>query len=167
MAAVRWYAISGSWRQTDAAVQGDVEVAVISLYAAGNGVVTGGALGVDFIATAAALELDFSTNRLKIILPTPLAVYAAHYRKRAGEGVITPLQAEDLITQLTEVQDRNPLALIEMAHAVCTEETYFDRNTKVIETADELLAFQVNGSQGVQDAIDKAIALGKPVHIKR
>jgi predicted Rossmann fold nucleotide-binding protein DprA/Smf involved in DNA uptake len=158
-----WYAISGSWRVTNAEVEADVRREVSVVFNAGHGIVTGGALGVDYIATDQALQCDPTCQRLLIIIPTPLLVYAAHYRQRAQEGVITATQAESLIKQLETVQQANPAALEQMTHNACNEQTYYDRNTRVIEAATALLAFQVNASQGTQDAIDKAKARSLPI----
>ncbi|MCH8519789.1 MAG: hypothetical protein LAT82_03460, partial [Nanoarchaeota archaeon] len=46
------------------------------------------------------------------------------------------------------------------------EESYYARNTKIIEAGDYLYAFQVNKSKGTQDAIDKARSLGKEVIVE-
>jgi hypothetical protein len=160
-------AISGSWRTVSAQVETDVRSEVSRIFNAGGGIVSGGALGVDFIATEEALRHDPQASRILLILPTPLPVYASHYRQRATEGVITAAQAESLIAQLSRVKSANPAALEEMNFTVCTPETYYARNPRVIESADSLLAFQVNGSAGTQDAIDKAKQLGKPVCVRR
>lgn len=82
----RWIAISGSWRQPTARVLADVRAAVDRLLAAGHGVVTGGALGVDFAATAVVLEAGLAPERLQVLLPTDLTTYATHYRRRAARG---------------------------------------------------------------------------------
>lgn len=158
-----WTAISGSWRTVSPDVERDVRTAVADIYAQGGGIVTGGALGVDYIATDEALKHDPSAMRLKIILPTSLTDYANHYFKRAAEGVISPQQAEDLTAQLNTVRTANAAALVEMDYSVCTPETYYARNTAVLEAADALAAFQVNGSAGTQDTIDKARARGMAV----
>ncbi|MDP2204950.1 MAG: hypothetical protein Q8K65_01435 [Alphaproteobacteria bacterium] len=158
-----WTAISGSWRTVSADVEHDVRSAVADIYAQGGGIVTGGALGVDYIATDEALKHDPAAARLKIILPTSLTDYANHYFKRAAEGVISPKQAEDLSAQLNAVREANPAALVEMHYTVCTPETYYARNTAVLDAADALAAFQVNGSAGTQDTIDKARARGMAV----
>ncbi|HRI77765.1 MAG TPA: hypothetical protein PLX33_12360 [Alphaproteobacteria bacterium] len=162
-----WTAISGSWRTVNGAVESDVRATVAGIITAGGGIVTGGALGVDYIATDEALKHAPDASRLKIILPTSLSDYANHYFKKAGEGVITPQQAQSLIAQLRGVKDTNPAALTEMHHTVCTPETYYDRNTAVLAAADNLAAFQVNGSAGTQDTIDKAQARGMPVLHKK
>jgi hypothetical protein len=161
---MKWWAISGSWRLTNAEVERDVRDAVRSVINKGDGIVSGGALNVDYFATDEALTLCPSGTQIKIIIPTPLNVFAAHFRTRAGEGVITNEQAEVLIAQLTKVKAAG--SLIEMNHAVCNQETYYDRNSAVIDAADCLLAFHVNGSGGVQDAVDKARARGMEVVLK-
>ena len=47
--------------------------------------------------------LSIDPTRLKVILPTSLVTYAAYYRQRAAEAVISAQQAEDLIGQLEAV----------------------------------------------------------------
>jgi len=163
---MKWYAISGSWRQTSLELVRDVRSAVAEVMERGDGVVAGGALGVDYIATEEALKLNPEADRIKVILPSSLENYAAHFRRRADEGVIAPEQAESLIAQLSDLRRRNKRALVEMNNDVLNEMSYYDRNSKVLESADELLAFQVNGSLGVQDAIDKAKKLGLGVILK-
>lgn len=163
-----WVAISGSWRALNhAAVERDVRADVRGIIEAGGGIVTGGALGVDYFATDEALKTDPSAKSLKIILPTSLATYANHFFKRADEGIITRQQAETLVAQLQDVKGRNPASLVEMDYTSCNQESYYDRNSKVIEAADRLSAFQVNDSAGTQDAIDKAAACGMPVNHRK
>lgn len=155
-------AISGTWKQAPAQVERDVRRTVEAALDHGDGIVTGGALGVDFIATDEVLRRgDFEPEQLKVIIPSSLGVYSAHYRKRAEEGVITPDQAESLISQLEAVQDRG--TLVQLGWPQLNQESYFARNTAVLEAADSLAAFQVNGSAGTQDTIDKARELGMPV----
>lgn len=164
---MKWVAVSGSWRRSNPEIEYDVREAVAGVIQRGDGIVTGGALGVDYVATEEALKHNPEADRIKIIIPTPLDVYAAHYRKRASEGVITIEQAEALIGLLTAVKQRREQSLVEMEHSVLNEESYYDRNTQVLEDADELLAFQVNNSLGTQDTIDKARKLGLTVTLKQ
>ncbi|MFW9877086.1 MAG: DNA-processing protein DprA [Candidatus Thorarchaeota archaeon] len=159
-----WFGISGSWRKTNQEVETAVRENVREILNRGGGIVTGGALNVDFFATDEALKLDATGNSIKVYLPVTLERYATHYRKRATEGVITSEQAEALIEQLTKLQETNPEALIE--HPENTEvnqETYFERNTKVMKASDALVAFQVNKSSGVEDTVSKALEQDKPV----
>ncbi len=161
---MKWIGISGSWREVNATVEADVRNFVSVLAERGDGVVTGGALGVDSFALDEMLRHDKHAERIKVFLPTTLERYAAHYRARAAEGVITPAAAERLITLLQEIARHNPSAIIERPdHDEVNQDTYFDRITSIVEASDELAAFHVNGSEGTQNAIEKALSLGVPV----
>ena len=89
-------------------------------------------------------------------VPTSLVTYAAHYRRRAAEGVISAQQAENLITQLEAVAQAGGLVEHPERPQVVNVTTYYLRNQDVVDVADELLAFQVNASSGTQDTVDKA-----------
>ena len=164
---MNWYGISGSWRHTTQLLKEEVEDAIENIIKDGHGIVSGGALGVDYIATNHALSLGIDGSKLKIIIPTPLSIYANHYFNRASEGVITQEQASNLIEQLKRVKSLDKNALIEMRFGVCNPETYYARNAEVIKASTHLLAFQVNDSEGVKDAINKAREQGKPVEIRK
>lgn len=161
----KWIGISGSWRRTSPEIEQDVRQAVREIISQGNGIVTGGALNVDYQATDEVLKLQ-RPQQIKVFLPTSLPIYAAHYRKRAEEGVITEQQAENLIAQLTTLKEQNSESLIENSkNSEVTLDTYYERNMAVVEASDELIAFQVNKSKGVQDTIEKAKAKMIPVRI--
>lgn len=155
-APARRVAISGSWRHTPRTLIDDVERDVAEIVRGGGVIVTGGALGVDHIASATALSIDRTGAHLHVIIPTPLTLYARHYRRRAAEGVITSDAAETLIALLALLRQLG--SLTEMDGAVVDESTYYARNTAVLDDATELYAYQVNSSAGTQDTIDKARA---------
>ena len=159
---MKWTAIAGSWRQTNFDIESKVRDEVRSLLVLGNGLVSGGALGVDFFATDEALQAGVDASRLKIIIPSTLEIYSAHYLNRASEGVINHKQAESLILQLEMVRAMG--CLVEGIAQVIDKEAYFNRITQIIDIADELIAFQVNNSEGTQDTINKA--RNKGVEIK-
>jgi predicted Rossmann fold nucleotide-binding protein DprA/Smf involved in DNA uptake len=157
-----WVGVSGSWRYAPSGLTDAVRREVAAALAAGKSIVTGGALGVDYWATETALNTD--PARLKVILPTSLATYAAHYRRRAAEGVITAEQAEDLIRQLEAVAHVG--GLVEHPERPQVDvTTYYLRNQDVVDLADELVVFQVNASGGSQDTIDRARLKGIPVAV--
>lgn len=161
----KWIGISGSWRATNSEIEHDVRAKVKDIIMSGNGIITGGALGVDYQAVDEALRLG-KPEQIKVFLPTTLSIYANHYRKRAEEGIITREQAENLIAQLTTFQKQNPNGVVENPNnTIVDTATYYERNQTVVDASDELIAFQVNDSKGIQDAIDKAKAKGIPVTI--
>jgi hypothetical protein len=163
-----WFGISGSWRKTSEEVEEGVREAVRKIIERGDGIVSGGALNVDFFATDEALKLNPTAEKIKIFLPVVLDLYAAHYRKRATEGVITSEQAEALVAQLESLRAANSDALVgNPQNTVVDPKTYFERNTEVVNASDALVGFQVNDSEGVGDTVKKAIAQGKPVCLEK
>ncbi len=165
---VLWFGISGSWRKTNEEVEESVREAVRKIIERGDGIVSGGALNVDYFATDEALKLNPTADRIKVFLPVVLDLYAAHYRKRAAEGVITFEQAEDLIAQLESLRAANQDALTgNPQNTIVDPKTYFERNTDIVNASDALVAFQVNESEGVGDTVKKAIGQGKPICLQR
>jgi hypothetical protein len=162
-AEVRWVGVSGSWRYAPPELRKAVHEEVEAALAEGKSIVTGGALGTDYWATETALRID--SGRLKVILPTSLVTYAAHYRQRAAEGVISAQQAEDLITPLEAVARAGGLVEHPERPQVVDVTTYSLRNQDVVDAADELLAFHVNASAGTQDTVDRARRKGIPVAV--
>jgi hypothetical protein len=163
---MKWIAISGSWRLTNSEVEKDVRKEVSKIIKSGDGIVSGGALNVDYFATDEAMKHNPSFKQIKIFLPSTLPLYAKHYRMRAGEGAISDAQADQLIEQLSVLKSINAESIIEnLENTDIDKKAYFDRNMDVVKAADELLAFQVNKSEGVQDTINKAIALKIPVRL--
>ncbi|MBI2047855.1 MAG: hypothetical protein HYT27_01830, partial [Parcubacteria group bacterium] len=64
-----WFGISGSWRKTNETVEQGVLEAVRKIIERGDGIVSGGALNVDYFATDEALKLNPTADRIKIFLP--------------------------------------------------------------------------------------------------
>lgn len=162
---MKWVAIAGAWRKTSPEIEEEVREAVKNIIAHGDGIVSGGALGVDSFALDEALKNNPSATKIKILIPSSLDTYINHLRNRAQEGIVTPDQAEQLIQQLTTLKNINPYALVEGESNVLIKETYFNRITEIIDASDELVAFHVNQSQGTQYTIDKANEKGIPLKV--
>ena len=77
---MKWIAIAGTWKSINNQVENDVRSSVKKLATLGHGIVTGGALGVDNIATDEMLKVDAQVSLIKIFLPCTLARYKEHYR---------------------------------------------------------------------------------------
>lgn len=103
---MKWVGISGNWRKTNKEIEKKIRDIVHKIIMRGDGIVSGGALGVDFIALDEALKHDLKAERIKIFLPTTFEVYAAHYRKHASLGTITREQAENLISHLAKLKKK-------------------------------------------------------------
>ena len=107
--------------------------------------------------------MGIDASQLKIIIPSTLEIYGAHYLNRASEGVITRGQAKSLISQLEKVRAMG--CLVEGTAQIINKDTYFNRITQIIDVADELIAFQVNDTEGTQDTIIKARNKGIAVKV--
>lgn len=162
---VKWIGISGSWRYQPAKMHADITAEVTKILKAGDGIVTGGALGADFIATETALKVDPPLKKLKILLPTPLERYLSHYEKRVKEGVISDKQYKILATLLKKVEKTNPKAIKCLNHRTVTKRTYYLRNKAVVDSSDRLIAFCVNESLGTMHTINFAQKTKKPVKL--
>ncbi len=170
---MKWIGISGSWRKTNKEIEDKLRNIIREIIKRGDGIVSGGALGVDSIALDEALKHDPKAKRIKILLPTTLEKYCAHYRKHAKMGTIIKDQAENLIKQLTNLKKINPGALVEDSNANFTEETkkqmYYKRNSDIVAASDELVAFQVktdkSAGEGTADTVAKARTKGLPVKL--
>lgn len=163
---MKWVAISGNWKKMNKELEKDIRNTVRKIISRGDNIISGGALGVDYVAIDETLKLDPTAKRIKIFLPVTLEIYAAHHRKRAKERVITKKQAEALIIQLSKVRGTNPSSLVENKdNAIVNQEIYYARNSAVIEAADELIAFRVNESPGTKDTIEKAHQKDIPVKV--
>lgn len=165
---MKWYAISGTWKVTNTEVQQDVENEVRKIIEKGDGIVTGGALGVDYFATQTVLKYGDVLKQLKLCLPIKVHDFCNHYLKRADEGVITKNQAQMIVKQLSEVKKMAENSIFDdWGYTKADRESYFARNTEIIKICDILFGFQVNNSEGTQDAINKARELGKKVIVKK
>ena len=170
---MKFVAISGSWRKVNKEIEEKIRKIVRQILKRGDGIVSGGALGVDYIALDEALKHDKKAQRIKIFLPTTLKRFAQHLRKHARRGDVKKSAVEKLISKLKKLKALNKKALIENKRADFKEETkkkyYYQRNTKIIKAADELIAFRVitKKSQGLGtlDAIKKAKKKGIPVKV--
>lgn len=163
---MKWICISGSWRKTNKKIEADVRACVRKILREGNGIITGGALNVDYFATDEMLKINPTLDKLKIYLPSTFDIFATHFRRRAQEEVITRKQAEDLITLINRIININPSAIIEnKTNKELNKQTYYERNTDEINASDELYAFQVNNSLGTEDTIKKAKEKGIPVKL--
>lgn len=163
--------ITGSWRIATKndnpqvhAIEAQVREDTRAVITQGNGIVAGGPLGVDFWATDEAMRITANPACITVILPTPLDTYIAHFKKRCGEGVITPVLCNALCDQLVSVSKH--FRLIEMGHTVCDEKTYYDRNSQVIAHSDEMLAYVANATAGAMDAVTKAQEHGLRVQVR-
>lgn len=163
---MKWILFTGTWRQTNDEVEKDVRNAVREVISNGNGIVTGGALGVDLIALEECLTLTSYTS-VRVIIPARLEVYLAHYWDAVTSGKIEGAEFVRLENALRELHLKNPASLLEMKALVITQDEYNKRNGVEVMFSNEVYAFQVNNSTGTQDTLDKAEAAGLTISLHK
>lgn len=163
---MKWIGITGSWRRYCPELEEDVRKDISAIFNAGNGIVSGGAWGVDYYATDEALKHDPFAKRIKVIIPSNLHNYTEYYNRRVQFGRIPKENKDLLFEQLHKIRMANPDSLIELDATDVYRKTFYARNVVVAESSDEVWGYQVNKSSGTQKTINAAKALGKPVQLK-
>lgn len=164
---MKWILFTGTWRLTSDSVENDVRAAAKEVLLRGDGILTGGATGVDYFAMHQALQVDPSATHLRVIIPARLDDYEKDYYANWLQDPITATDIKNLIMLLQKIKAINPSALLEMPYAVITQEHYDLRSSQEVMYADELYAFHVNASTGTQFTINKARESGVPTTLHK
>lgn len=102
---MKWIGITGTWRNVDARVEHDVRTAAREVIDRGDGIVAGGAPGVDFFATHEALLCDPTARAIRLVLPATLETYAQQYRVRRSPGTTNTIDHARTTGKLVTVAD--------------------------------------------------------------
>lgn len=166
---MKWIIFTGTWRLTDRDVEHDVREAVRQVFSAGNGMVTGGATGVDYFAMDEWVKLDPDCTRIRIFIPARLDHFISDYRKNWKTSPITDRDIDDIEHILRLIKERNPAAVFEVRKdsGDITQDQYDLRHDEEVTFSDEVYAFQVNNSTGTQDTIDKACKSGLAITLHK
>ncbi len=164
---MKWIIFTGTWRLTNKEVEDDVRNAVRECISNGHGIITGGALGVDYFCMDEVLKINKECTNLRVILPAKLDIYTKHFYNALVDGKITKEDFSKLENTLRTIQNNNPTSLLEMHFKTISMEEYFARDAEEVKYGDEVYAFQVNNSVGTQDTIDKATEAGVPVTLHK
>lgn len=166
---MKWVIFTGTWCLTNKEVENDVRNAVREVFSRGDGLVTGGATGVDYFAIDESITCNPDCTRIRIYLPASLDLYIKDYYKNWKHAPIVDQDIEKLETLLRYIKEKNPASFFE-SHKDETDilqEDYDLRHDEEIRFSDEVYAFQVNNSTGTQDTIDKSIQAGLPVALHK
>ncbi len=165
---MKWILFTGTWRLTDARVEHDVRAMAKEVIQRGDGIITGGATGVDYFAMTEALAHDSSGKSLKVFLPTNLENYIHDYRTNWCKPPVTTQSIDALDVCLRKLQAARPEHLFALPYdGDITQQHYNLRHNDEVAHSDEVYAFQANDSTGTQDTIDKARAAGLPIALHK
>jgi len=164
---MKWILFTGTWRLTNKEVEDDVRAAAREVLERGDGIVTGGATGVDYFAMDEAMKLYPDASRLKVIIPAVFKSYIYDYHTNWCMEPVTTETIDALEVLLQKIKDANPESLVEMPNDIITQDHYDLRHDEEVKISDEVYAFQVNNSTGTQDTIDKAVQSGLPISLHK
>lgn len=166
---MKWILFTGTWRLTNAEVERDVRQAARETYERGDGMVTGGATGVDYFAMDEFVKLNQDCTRIRIFIPARLDHYIADYRKNWKPEPLTDEDIDKLSALLKLIKSKNPAAVFEIRKESgdIVQAEYDARHDEEVAFADEIYAFHVNKSTGTSDTLTKASAAGLPVTLHK
>lgn len=166
---MKWIIFTGTWRLTNKEVEQDVRVAARQVFESGDGLLTGGATGVDYFAMDEFVKLNPDCTRIRVFIPARLEHFIFDYRKNWKHDPITDADIDNLEYILKIIKERNPSALFEVKKDTgdITQAEYDLRHNEEVTFSDEVYAFQVNNSTGTQDTIDKAAKSGLPITLHK
>lgn len=166
---MKWIIFTGSSRLTNKEVENDVRKAARRVFENGDGIVTGGATGVDYFAMDEFIKLNPECTRIRIFIPARLPHFIADYRKNWKHSPINNTDIDNLEYLLKIIENRNPSAMFEVRkdHGDITQAEYDLRHNEEVTFSDEVHAFQANMSTGTGDTINKARAAGLPITLHK
>lgn len=166
---MRWIIFTGSWRLTNREVENDVREYARRVFAAGDGLVTGGATGVDYYAMDEFIKLNPECTRMRVFIPARIKHYISDYRKNWRHDPINDIDIDNLKRILDLMKSRNPSSVYEVRKESgdITQLEYDLRHNDEVSFSDEVYAFQVNNSTGTSDTLTKARAAGLPVTVHK
>ncbi len=135
----------------------------------GDGLLTGGATGVDYFAMDEFVKHNPDCTRIRVFIPARLDHFIADYRKNWKHSPVDDLAIDNLEKVLRLIKERNPSAMFEVkkSEGDITQDLYDIRHDEEVTFSDEVYAFQVNNSSGTQDTIDKSKAAGLPITLHK
>ena len=161
---MKWLAVVGT-REVNDTIRRDIERFVGQKIADGNGIVSGGATGIDHKAARLAYEWGLEASRFRIFLPVKLELYCQALYDRV---VVGKCRQDDAIATtvalLRDIAKHRPGVLRDTTDFnEVNADSFHARNCQIVALADELVAFRVNGSPGTTFTIDQAQEKGIPV----
>lgn len=146
---MKWILFTGTWHLCTPEITKDVRAKAHEVLERGDGIVTGGATGVDYEAMMEALDFDPAGSRLQVCLPTNIENYSRDYHHNWIKDYVTPEVVDALIECLYKLEEACP----EHVHALpydaeISQDHYDERHGVEVRLADEVYAFHANGSHG-------------------
>lgn len=155
---MKWIIFTGTAAHTNDEVEHDVRKKTRQVLRKGWGIITGGAVGVDYFCMDEVYKQNKLEN-LRVILPVKLEQYARDYLLYKAD-VVKPELGKSVMKLMKAIKKKSPASIMEMKLKKVNLETLLERDTEEVKYGNEVYAFHVNKSIGTQDTIDKAKEMG-------
>ena len=164
---MKWAVFTGTWKIINKEVENDVRQSVREVLERGDGLITGGATGVDYFAMHEALSIEPNATHLRVIIPAQLEDYINDYYTNWSQEPLIKKDIDDMASLLRKLKEINPSSLLEMPYKIINQDHYDLRDEQEVLYGNEVYAFQVNESAGTQHTIDHAIKMGLPITLHK
>lgn len=165
---MNWYAVSGPCFEFNPWFEGDVDSAVKMVLSSGNGIITGISPGADYLSVMKVFGTGNPGKQLRICIPVSLETLSDVYKGLSSTGEVPAERAQEVLSLINRLNEFFPEIVVNHSgFSRIREESYHVRNSRIIETCDEVYAFQLNNNLIVQDLVDQAKFSGKQVHLVR
>lgn len=166
---MKWIIFTGTWRLVNKEVENDVRQMARQVFERGDGMVTGGATGVDYFAMDEFVKINPECTHIRIFIPAKIDHFISDYRKNWKHSPIKDVDIDNLEYLLKLIKKRNPSAVFEVRKESgdITQDDYDLRHNEEVTFSDEVYAFQVNKSNGTGDTINKAREAGLPIALHK
>lgn len=171
-----WIGITGSTKYVNEKVVQDTTDIVRFLTSQRIGIINGAALGVCYIANEIVLKEgnhpDDPNKQLVNIYPNKKEIYRKRIMDAVKEKKIHEAQAEKFIEQSLYIEKNYPEIIFDdfniddnlfLTNEGYRDECYHFRDILEAYASDGMIPFWINDSTGVEDTINKAKSMGKPV----
>lgn len=150
----KWRAVIGS-RVVTAIMTQDIEEDVTTALDNGWSIVSGGSTGADFVAARKVFDTGHY-DRLRIYLPVALSDYISGFRQRVASGKADEYDTERMIELLLKLSAIPGIIYDATPYEELTPSAFWYRNRRIVDLADELVAFRSGPSAGTSYTIDYA-----------
>lgn len=162
---MKWLGVVGT-REVNDTIRRDIEQFVRQKIVEGGGIVSGGATGADHEAARLAYEYGLEAARFRIFLPVELELYCQTLYSRAVVGKCRQDDVIATVALLRNIAKYRPGVLRDATDFnEVNADSFHARNCQIVDLADELVAFRVNGSPGTTFTIDQARQKGIPTKV--
>lgn len=160
------YGLTASRRRLDGGAQTEIEDEIEELVSRGHSITMAVAHGFGARALSKLMQVHGDElASVNVVLPTKLDVFTDYYFEQAKKGEISEFDAKKFVGNLKHLKKQN--ALTELNHKECTDDAFNACNEYVVDEAETVIVYHVDGSPIVEKTISYAQGKNVPIKVKK